>query len=430
VRRALMAIAAVPNAYLLALLAAAWRCSRAPTPPRGPGHLRFAVLVPARDEEAVIGDCLTSVRALDHPANRVETIVIADRCSDATAAVAARAGATVWAREAGEDGKGAALAWALERLGRERPSVDAVAVVDADCVVSPNLLRAFEARLGAGVHAVQAVYGIANPQASWAAALRFASLELMNVVRPLGASALGASAGLYGTGMAFSADLLRRLPWSARSLVEDREQHLALVAAGERVAFAREASVRSPAPLTLGRSRGQQLRWEAGRAELTRTWLPRLLARGLRRRDPAQLHAAVELLVPPQSVLLAVGAAAAVPRATRPAGLASVAAQAVFVAGGLALVRAPAVVWRALALAPALAVFKLWLLGQPRPQAWDQPRSRPAIRRSWSRRTYARSSGSARGARRSAATAQPTTKLRLPRSAGDRRASRAATRAR
>jgi hypothetical protein len=274
------------------------------------------------------------------------------------------------------------------------------------------------------------VYGIANPQASWAAALRFASLELMNVVRPLGASALGASAGLYGTGMAFSADLLRRLPWSARSLVEDREQHLALVAAGERVAFAREASVRSPAPLTLGRSRGQQLRWEAGRAELTRTWLPRLLARGLRRRDPAQLHAAVELLVPPQSVLLAVGAAAAVPRATRPAGLASVAAQAVFVAGGLALVRAPAVVWRALALAPALAVFKLWLLGQPRPQAWDQPRSRPAIRRSWSRRTYARSSGSARGARRSAATAQPTTKLRLPRSAGDRRASRAATRAR
>jgi 1,2-diacylglycerol 3-beta-glucosyltransferase len=404
VRRALIAI---PNAYLLALLAAAWRGMRAAPPPRGPGRLRFAILVPARDEEAVIGDCLASLRALDHPADRFETIVIADRCSDATAAVAARAGATVWARRDGDDGKGAALAWALERLARERPRVEAVAMVDADCTVSPNLLAVFEAHLLAGARAVQAAYGIANPDASWVAALRYASLELMNVVRPLGASAVGASAGLYGTGMAFSAELLARRPWTARSLVEDREQHLSLVAAGERVAFAREASVRSPSPTTLGSSRGQQRRWEAGRAALIRTWLPTLLARGLRRRDAAQLHAAVDLLIPPQSVLLAAGVAAATRRPRRPAALASLAVQAAYVAGGLALVRAPASVWRALAVSPALAIFKLALLAQRRPQTWDQPRSRAPMRRSWSRRTYARSSGSARGARRMPASAQP-----------------------
>ena len=86
-------------------------------------------------------------------------------------------------------------------------------------------------------------------------------------------------------------------------------------------------------------------------------------------------------------VLLAAGAAAALPRSTRPIGLASLAAQAVFICGGLRLVRAPAVVWRALALSPGLAVFKLWLLARPRPQAWGQTRSRPAMRRSWSRRT-------------------------------------------
>jgi hypothetical protein len=399
VRRALTAIAAVPNAYLLALLAAAWRGMRTPVPPRGPADLRFAVLVPARDEEAVIGDCLASLRALDYPAGRFATIVIADHCSDGTAAVAARAGATVWERRDGADGKGAALAWALDRL----EGADAVVVVDADCTVSPNLLAVFEAHLAAGAHVVQAAHGIANPEASWAAALSFASLELMSIVRPLGASTLGASAGLHGSGMAFSAELLSRLPWTARSLVEDREQHLALVAAGERVAFAREADVRSPAPVTLGQSRGQQVRWEAGRLALTRTWLPRLA----RRRDPAALHAAAELLVPPQSVLLAAGAAAVLPRSTRPIGLAALAAQAVFICGGLRLVRAPAVVWRALALSPALAVFKLWLLAQPRPQAWGQTRSRPAMRRSWSRRTYARSSGSARGARRAPASAQP-----------------------
>jgi 1,2-diacylglycerol 3-beta-glucosyltransferase len=363
------ALIPLPSAYLLALLAGAWRAMRRPPPPCTPGRLRFAVLVPARDEEAVIGDCLASLRALDHPA--FETIVIADRCSDGTAAVAARTGATVWTRKGGEDGKGAALAWALERLALERPEVDAVAMVDADCTVSPNLVAVFEAHLLAGAGVVQAAYGIANPDASWVAALRYASLELMNVVRPLGASGLGGSAGLYGTGMAFTAELLAGVPWTARSLVEDREQHLSLVAAGERVAFAPEARVRAPAETTLGASRGQQLRWEAGRATLIRRWLPTLLARGLRRRDAAQLHAAVDLVIPPQSVLLAAAVAAAVRRPTRPAGLASLAAQAAFVAGGLALVRAPAVVWRALALSPALAAFKLALLAQRRPQSWD-----------------------------------------------------------
>jgi len=375
VRRVLIAMAAVPtalvNAYLLALLAAAWRGMRsAPPTPRRPGRLRFAVLVPARNEGAVIGACVASLRALDHPADRFETIVIADRCSDGTEAVAARAGATVWAREGGEDGKGAALAWALDRLRRERPEVEAVVVVDSDCTASRNLLAAFEARLLEGARAVQAAYEVANPNASWAAGLRFASFALMNVVRPLGKSTLGASAGLHGSGMAFSAELVARVPWTARSLVEDREQHLRLVAAGERVAFAREASVRSPALTSLGPSRGQQLRWEAGRTALIRTWAPLLLARGVRRRDAAQLHAALELLVPPQSLLLAAGVVAVLPRTARRVGLANLAAQGAFVAGGLAVVRAPAAVWRALAFAPALALFKLGLLARRSPETW------------------------------------------------------------
>jgi hypothetical protein len=100
----------------------------------------------------------------------------------------------------------------------------------------------------------------------------------------------------------------------------------------------------------------------------------------------AQLHAAVELLVPPQSLLLAAGAAGLVPRATRRRALAALAGQTAFILGGLVLVRAPAPVWRALAWAPVLAADKLVLLARPTPRRWnDQPRSRAAIRRSWSR---------------------------------------------
>jgi hypothetical protein len=378
--RAFAAAALAPvNGYLLGLLgAAAWGRRRSAPTLDVPGQLRFAVIVPAHDEEALVGETLASINGVDYPRACVELIVIADNCSDRTAEVAAHAGATVWARR-GAGGKGAALAWAFKRLGTELPHAEAVVVVDADCTVAPSLLSAIEARLGAGAPAVQVPYEVANPSASSTAALRYASFALVNLVRPLGKATLGLSAGLLGTGMAFSRELLASRPWTARSLVEDQEYHLHLVAAGERVAFAPDTWVRSAMPTSLRRSKTQQLRWEAGRGRLIRNWSARLLVAGLRRRDPARLHAGLEALVPPQSLLLAANVATAAmalsdTRATRMLGVANLAAQAGFVTGGLALAHAPAAVWRALALAPGLALWKLALLAQlslgGQPTAW------------------------------------------------------------
>jgi 1,2-diacylglycerol 3-beta-glucosyltransferase len=350
----------------------------------------------------------------------MEVIVVADHCADDTAAVAARAGATVWARRDGTQGKGAALAWAFARVLALRAGADGVVVVDADCAVAPNLLAAIDGRFRDGARAVQVAYRVGNAEASPVAALRYASFALVNEVRPLGKTTLGLSAGLFGTGMAFTRDVVARCGWTARSLVEDQEQHLALVAAGERVVFAAETSVVSAMPMSLPGARVQQLRWDAGRAALLRRWTPRLLADAARQRDAVRLHAALEPLVPPQSLLLALNAAGLLTVRGRRLAVANVLAQAVFVAGGLALVRAPAPVWRALAFAPLFAVHKLgalarlaagrgptdWVRTEREPQP-TTARSRRPMRRSWSRRTYARSSASARGARRSAARSQP-----------------------
>ena len=387
---AVLAAALAPfDAYLLVLLAAA--AARPPRPPQGEGprgRLRFAVLVPARDEEATIAATLASLQAVDYPHDRRELIVIADNCSDATASVAATAGATVWPREGGAvGGKGAALAWGLARLRSCGPQADAVVIVDADCAASPNLLDALEARMRAGADAVQVAYGVANPDASWPAGLRYASFTLVNLVRPRGKAAAGLSCGLFGTGMAFSAALLQRHPWTACSLVEDQEYHLEIVAGGERVAFAPEAWVRSPMPTSLGTARSQQLRWEAGRADLVRRYTPRLLRLGARRRDPARLHAAIEPFVPPQSLLFAGHAVALLvalpaPGRARRLALAAAAAQAMFVVGGLALVGVPVAVWRALALAPALAAWKVALLARlwagRAPTSWVRTEREPS----------------------------------------------------
>jgi cellulose synthase/poly-beta-1,6-N-acetylglucosamine synthase-like glycosyltransferase len=368
-------VCAGPTAYLLAHLAAAVKGSRRPPPERTGATSRIAVVVPAHDEEDGIAVAVTSLAA----AGSESTIVVADNCTDATAERARAAGATVWERHDPErPGKGHALAWAFDRIGRG--DADAVAVVDADCTVSENLLDAFGARLAAGARALQASYMVLNPQASPAAAARYGGYALVNHVRPLARSTLGLSCGLTGSGMAFALDLLLEHPWDAFDVTEDSEYHLRLVEAGERVEFVPEARVESAMPVTLAAAATQRERWESGGFELARGTALHLIARGVRRRDSSALNAGIELLIPPQSLQLAANVATATAAVVLRAPLArrlavfGLAGQVVYVLGGLALVRAPAEAYRGLALGPLLAVRNAGLYARLargwRPSGW------------------------------------------------------------
>lgn len=383
------AVLGAATAYLLVLLIAASRSRRVVicgAKPRAP-H-RFLVLVPAHDEEHVLPRTLRALAELEYPPASTCVLVIADNCTDTTADVARAAGGRVLVRrDPGRRGKGHALAWALLRLRGELADVDAVVFLDADCEPSPNLLAAFDTRLHAGARALQAAYLVANPEESWPSALRWAAFALVNLVRPLGQNALGLSSGILGSGFVLKRELLERVPWEAFSLAEDAEYHLRLVAAGERVAFVQDAAVVSRMPTSLVASREQNLRWEAGRWHLLRTWSPGLIREGLRRRDVARLHAGLEPLVPPQSLLLVancglLGAALTLrARTARAIALANLAGQVVYVLGGLRIARAPRSVYRAMAIAPLHVAWKLGLqlriLGGQGPRGWIGTRAGP-----------------------------------------------------
>jgi glycosyltransferase involved in cell wall biosynthesis len=359
------ALLAAANAYLLMLLGAAAVTRSCPSPPGRDTARRFLVLVPAHDEELIIGETVEALMSLDYPADRYTTVVIADNCSDRTAEVARQAGATVFERtEPDNRGKGRALNWALARAP-SKLDYDSVVVVDADCIGSRNLLKIMGAGLDAGHDAVQADYLVGNPDRSWSSALRFAAFSLMNSVRTRGKTALGLSCGLLGTGMAFRRDVLDEQPWDAFSIVEDAEYHSKLVAAGRKVVFAPAARVSSDMPTSLAKSGDQQMRWEGGRGLIIKQFSRPLLAAGVRERNAAKINAGIEWIVPPQSLLVAgqtlLGLLAVLLRARCAARISAfnLAAQLVFVLGGLLLVRAPLAVYRALLFAPLLIVQKL-----------------------------------------------------------------------
>jgi hypothetical protein len=385
--------------YLLALLLA----SRRRSDPVGrrfdpveelPGEraqprMRFVVLIPAHDEQDGIGATLESLADSDYPRERRRTIVIADNCTDATAERARAAGVEVWERaDSSRRGKGHALQWALERLQLSCRPCDAVVLIDADCLASPNMLSAIEVRLSRGVNAVQVNYVAGNPHASPASALRFAGFALMNTVRFQGKQRLGLSCGLVGTGMAFTTELLLREPWAATGLTEDAEYHMRLVESGERAEFVGDAWVSSAVPTSLHKGSDQQARWEQGKLQLIGRWTPRLIASGVLKRDPVRMHAGLENLVPPQSLIAAGSAGSAVAglllgsRRLLSLSLATLFAQIVFVLAGLRAVQAPAQAYRALLLSPALIVRKLALYAQllrgRGPTAWVMTEREPA----------------------------------------------------
>ena len=356
--------------YVLGLTLAAL-APEPPSPPNAPARRRFAILVPAHDEEASIGRLLASTDALEYPADRFAVYVVADNCQDRTAELARAGGARVEERfDDREQGKGHALRWLLGRLREHGEVYDAYVVIDADTVVEPNLLRRFDAHFEAGSQVLQAYYSVLNVGDSPLAALRYAALAALHYLRPLGRRRLGLSCGLKGNGMAFVAPVLERFDWSWFTLTEDVEFHLALVEAGLRVDFVPEATVLADMPVTFAQAASQNERWERGRIEMLRERGLGVLLAGLRSGNAVQVDAAVEQVIPPLSVPVVLAGAALgaglLLRSRLAVGLAgfSLAGQLGYVLAGLALVGAPWRVYLALSYAPAYVAWKVWLYGR------------------------------------------------------------------
>lgn len=386
--------------YLAGTTVAAWWAivrGRHRTPLPAIPTRRFVVLVPAHNEERLIGSTLESLEALDYPPELVRVHVVADNCSDDTSDIVRRHGVEVHDRIAPDDpGKGPALGWLLGRLWSRDEPHDAVLIIDADTSVSPNLLRVADALLSQGARVIQAHYAVREPEASATTALRSAALSVRHYLRPLGRSQLGGTVGLFGNGMIFAHDVLRTRSFS-NHLVEDIELGLDLLLEGTSVAFAPDAGVEAEMPTTVEASRTQHERWERGRLEMTRRYVPTLLGRAVRGGPAgrfAYADAAADQLLPPFSLVVAGTAGALVTaaagavafpsrRARRRIAVATIAAvvQFGYVLSGLRMVDAPTQTYRSLLSAPRLVLWKLGLLlrvvRQPEDVAWVRTERNP-----------------------------------------------------
>jgi 1,2-diacylglycerol 3-beta-glucosyltransferase len=298
-------LAALPAFYLLSLAVASVALRARPMPRADPS--RLAVVVPAYNEAELVGRCVRSLFGQTYPPGSYTVIVVADNCTDHTAACAAVAGAEVMVRdEPAARGKGPALRWAIDRILADPEPPDAVVVVDADSVAHPELLWELEAERAAGAEVVQAEYLVADENGSTQSELVALAFLLFHRVRLGGRRALGLPANLVGNGMLLSRKVLERQPWSAVTGAEDLEYSIHLRLAGVRPVFAPAAHIYGPMPNEKAAAESQRLRWEGGRYLMVRRWLVRLVVEAWNRRDWYLLDAALDLAVPPLGLLLIV----------------------------------------------------------------------------------------------------------------------------
>jgi len=239
------------------------------------GLAPLTVLVPAHNEEALIGRCIRSVLA--SASSGVDVLVIAHNCTDATAARAEAAGAHVLVlNDPGQTGKGCALRYGFAAMLASHSH--GALVIDADSVIDCGLIEEIQRRFLLGVPAMQSRYEVACSQDRRRVKLTTLAFHAFNVVRPRGRARLGLSAGILGNGFALHREVLKRVPYNAHSIVEDLEYHLALVRANIRVEFIDTAVVYGEMAVTPKSAEAQRARWEGGRLRVMKQWAPRLLA--------------------------------------------------------------------------------------------------------------------------------------------------------
>jgi cellulose synthase/poly-beta-1,6-N-acetylglucosamine synthase-like glycosyltransferase len=274
---------------------------RQPKPFLQSRRLPVGILIPAHDEAVVIAATLGSI--LPQLARGDRVLVVADNCSDETAVIARKLGAEVVERtDLDRRGKGFALDFGVRRMRDDPPEV--VIIIDADCQVHPGTIDRLARICVETSRPVQALYLMRSPEvAGLKTHIAEFAWAVKNQVRPLGYHRLGLPCQLMGTGMAFPWSAISNVALASGHIVEDMKFGIDLALAGYPAVFCPDATVTSYFPSDKAAESTQRMRWEHGHLSVILHEFPRLLAGAFRERNVGLLGLAVDLVMPPLSLL-------------------------------------------------------------------------------------------------------------------------------
>lgn len=266
---------------------------------------RATILIPAHNEAEQIVNVIQVLQTQLTEQDRV--IVIADNCHDNTAELARSTSVEVLEREHQTDrGKGYALDYAVKYMLKNKINPEVLVILDGDCIVKPNTIKNITSSAIATGRPVQATYLMEQPDhPSLKDRVSMFSIKVKNQVRLLGLNRLGWHSLLTGSGMAFPWSLINQVSLAGSKTTDDMQLTVDLALAGATPVFCANA-------LVMGRlmkdrdAFSQRSRWEHGHLEMIGVEVPKLLKAFLQTKKLSALILALDILIPPLSLLVMV----------------------------------------------------------------------------------------------------------------------------
>lgn len=264
---------------------------------------RIGVIIPAHNEGAGIVRTLESIKPQLIAGDRL--IVVADNCSDDTANVARSFNAEVIERtDATNRGKGYALDFGVKHLAATGEP-DIGVILDADVTLRDGAIEKLVRQADRTGCPAQGVYLLSEPpSAGGKDIVSHLAFVVRNHVRPLGLSRLGGPCPLFGAGMAFPWKILKEAPLATGNIVEDIALALDLAVEGRAPRLCPDAFIDGQLPKSDAAASKQRRRWEHGHLRTILTQVPRTMISGLFRGRLGAILLALDILVPPLSLLV------------------------------------------------------------------------------------------------------------------------------
>lgn len=234
-------------------------------PPAKRQH-RYAILVAARNEEAVIGHLIDSIQKQDYPSDLVDIFVVADNCTDATASNVRRLGAICYERtDPNHRTKGFALQFLVEQIRRDYgiDTYDGYFIFDADNLLKNDYISRMNDAFDSGEKIITSYRNTKNFGDNWISASY--GLHWLRTIRTehRARSVFHLATRIQGTGFLFASELIKN-GWNYTSLTEDRAFCADAVAAGYSISYQDAAEFYDEQPTNLPIAFRQRIRWAKG----------------------------------------------------------------------------------------------------------------------------------------------------------------------
>ncbi len=229
---------------------------------------RYGLIVPAKNEETVIGALIQSVRSADYPQELLDIFVIAHNCSDRTADIARKADTHVYEyNNPNENTMGYAIRYLFDRIDEDfgTSSYDGFFIFNADNTFEKDYFEkmndAFE--YYGRKFAITSFRQASNFNENLITVMYGAYFASSCYLGARGRTVLGTSARIFGCGYVFNSNLVKN-GWDYYSLTEDLEFSTREFMKGTEIRYCDDAVFYDEQPTSFRVMWRQRLRWARG----------------------------------------------------------------------------------------------------------------------------------------------------------------------